>query len=217
MSEKRINTRIIHKHETEANWLLSSLIPMQGELVVYDIDENHSYERIKIGDNVKNVNDLPFVDDALRAELLVQINSVDDKVDAVSALVGDSAVSDQIEAAKILYVGPDRPTNPNIKVWINTAEEEVVPLLPRMTTINLPASGWSGNAEPYSQSINIATVTPLSKIDLQPTAQQIVDLQNAEISLMIDNNNCELTCYAIGNKPTSDYAMQVFIQEVTLI
>lgn len=60
MAEKRLNARIIHKHETEANWLLSSLIPMQGELIVYDVDENHSYERIKIGDGVQNVNDLPF-------------------------------------------------------------------------------------------------------------------------------------------------------------
>ena len=61
MAEKRLNTRIIHKHETEANWLLSSLIPMKGELIVYDIDENYDYERIKIGDGVQNVNDLPFV------------------------------------------------------------------------------------------------------------------------------------------------------------
>lgn len=217
MAEKRLNARIIHKHETEANWLLSSLIPLQGELIVYDIDHNHSYERVKIGDGKTLVSSLPFVDDTLRDELLTQINDVNDKVDALSILVGDTKVSDQIEAAQVLHVGPDRPTNPNIKVWINTAEEEVVSLLPRMTTINLPASAWVGSTEPYSQAIEIATVTPLSKIDLQPTAQQIVDLQNAEISLMIDNDNGELTCYAIGNKPTSDYTIQVFIQEVTLI
>lgn len=60
MAEKRLNARIIHKHETEANWLQSSLIPMKGELIVYDIDDNYSYERIKIGDGVQNVNDLPF-------------------------------------------------------------------------------------------------------------------------------------------------------------
>lgn len=60
MAEKRLNTRIIHKHETDANWKLSSLVPMQGELIVYDIDDNYDYERIKIGDGVQNVNDLPF-------------------------------------------------------------------------------------------------------------------------------------------------------------
>ena len=229
MSEKILNSRIILKHDVESNWQLATgFAPLKGEVVIYDPDSNCSYSRLKIGNGVDNVNSLPFVNDALRVELLAQINDVDDKVDVVEervtavetdihTLVGDTSVSEQIEAAQILHVGPDRPTNPNIKVWINTAEEEVVSLLPRMTTINLPASAWVGSSEPYSQAIEIATVTPLSKIDLQPTAQQIVDLQNAEISLMIDNDNGELTCYAIGNKPTSDYTIQVFIQEVTLI
>lgn len=62
MTEKRLNTRIVHKHEVEANWKLSSLIPMKGELIVYDVDENYSYNRIKIGDGVQNVNELPFAD-----------------------------------------------------------------------------------------------------------------------------------------------------------
>lgn len=100
MSEKKFNTRIVHKHDTEANWLLATgFTPKQGELIIYDIDSNYNYERIKIGDGVQNVNDLPFVDDALKAELIEQINAVDDKVDAVSVLVGDTSVSEQIDAA----------------------------------------------------------------------------------------------------------------------
>lgn len=118
-----------------------------------------------------------------------------------------------------IYVGPNEPTDPNVKVWINTSEEGtgVVPVLPRVATITLSASAWTGSAEPYSQPIEIATVTSSSKVDLQPSAQQIVDLQNAEISLMIGNNGGTLTCYAIGNKPTVDYTMQVLIQEVAYI
>ena len=129
------------------------------------------------------------------------------------------AVFDAIEAANIIYIGPDKPTDPNIKVWINTAEEGtgIVPVLPRISTITLRASGWNGNAEPYSQVVEIATVTSASKIDLQPTAQQIVNLQNAEISLIVENNGGVVTCYAIGNKPTVDYTMQVLIQEVSYV
>jgi len=100
MSEKRFNSRIIHKHDTETNWLKSSFIPLQGELVVYDIEDGVcSYERIKIGDGVQNVNALPFVGGALRTEILEQINNVDTKVSEVSALVGDTSVSDQINEA----------------------------------------------------------------------------------------------------------------------
>lgn len=62
MPEKTLKTRIIHKHDTESNWNKAiNFIPKQGEIIVYDIDSNHSYERIKIGDGVTNVNNLPFV------------------------------------------------------------------------------------------------------------------------------------------------------------
>lgn len=62
MAEKNINNvRIINKHDTEANWQKATgFTPKQGELIVYDVDTNYSYERIKIGDGVQNVNDLPF-------------------------------------------------------------------------------------------------------------------------------------------------------------
>ena len=137
----------------------------------------------------------------------------------ITEWVGDKKVSEQIAAAQMVYVGPTKPTDPNIKVWINTAEEGtgVVPVLPRVAIISLPANAWTGNSEPYSQVVNIATVTTSSKIDLQPSAQQIVDLQNAETSLMIGNDGGVVTCYAIGNKPTVNYTMQVLIQEVAYI
>ena len=60
MSEKKFNSRIINKHDTEENWNKSSFIPKQGEVIIYDIDSTYNYERIKIGDGANNVNDLPF-------------------------------------------------------------------------------------------------------------------------------------------------------------
>lgn len=61
MTEKRIMGRAIQKHDTETNWLkATNFTPMQGEIIVYDIDENYDYERFKIGDGESNVNDLPF-------------------------------------------------------------------------------------------------------------------------------------------------------------
>lgn len=64
MAEKEFNTRIVHKHDIQANWEKAvGFIPKQGELIVYDADENYDYQRIKIGDGVKNVNALPFYND----------------------------------------------------------------------------------------------------------------------------------------------------------
>lgn len=61
MIEKNVKSRITHKHDTEANWKLAvNFIPKQGEIIVYDEDENYNYSRFKIGNGVSNVNDLPF-------------------------------------------------------------------------------------------------------------------------------------------------------------
>jgi len=60
MSNKN-NARIIHKHDTQANWEKAvNFIPLDGELIAYDVDDAHPTPRIKIGDGVTNVNSLPF-------------------------------------------------------------------------------------------------------------------------------------------------------------
>jgi hypothetical protein len=77
--QDRIHRRIVHKHDTEENWIKAkNFIPLKGELIIYDVDENNTYERMKIGDGVfnadtglmegTNVNDLPFVDGGIGAE-----------------------------------------------------------------------------------------------------------------------------------------------------
>ena len=66
MSEKNFKTRIIHKHDTEENWnKATNFIPKQGEIIVYDIDSSHSYERIKVGDGTTNVISLPYVSETV--------------------------------------------------------------------------------------------------------------------------------------------------------
>ena len=63
MTEKTIKSRIVHKHDSEANWnRATNFVPKQGELIIYDTDTNHSYARVKIGDGTTNVSLLPFFD-----------------------------------------------------------------------------------------------------------------------------------------------------------
>ena len=58
---KEFFTRIMQKHDTEANWASkTSFIPLKGEIIVYDKDEAHPYERFKIGDGENAVTDLSF-------------------------------------------------------------------------------------------------------------------------------------------------------------
>ena len=58
----KIDTRIRHKHDIEANWnKATNFIPLLGELIVYDPDASFSYCRIKMGDGVNVVSALPFM------------------------------------------------------------------------------------------------------------------------------------------------------------
>ena len=88
---------------------------------------------------------------------------------------------------------------------------------PKLTTITIPASNWEGSASPYSQVVTVNGVNQNSKLDLQPTPTQIVELQDAEISLMLTNTNGIVTVWAIGGKLDIDYTIDVLITEVTVV
>ena len=65
-TEKTLKTRVVLKHDTEANWetagnATNPFIPKKGEVIIYDPDGTHTYSRQKVGDGIKNVNELPFL------------------------------------------------------------------------------------------------------------------------------------------------------------
>lgn len=62
MAEKIFQTRIQLKHDTETNWdKATNFKPKDGEVVIYDVDNTHTLPRLKIGDNVTTIKNLPFV------------------------------------------------------------------------------------------------------------------------------------------------------------
>ena len=73
-----LNLRIINTHDKEANWnLCTTFVPKAGEIIVYEIDDSHTYERFKIGDGIKTVIDLPFaLDSTLESILHIENNVV---------------------------------------------------------------------------------------------------------------------------------------------
>lgn len=83
MSDKTIKTRIIHKHAVESDWeKATNFKPLQGEIIVYDIDANYSYQRLKIGDGITLVNDLPFAD----------VGSLSEEIDNLQELISTANV-----------------------------------------------------------------------------------------------------------------------------
>ena len=74
------NVRVSHKHDIEAHWEKAiNFTPLDGELIIYDEDEKHSYKRLKIGNGKDVISNLPFFTDQLNntiAEAIAQKSQV---------------------------------------------------------------------------------------------------------------------------------------------
>jgi hypothetical protein len=78
MANKTLKTRVVNKHDVEANWkLATNFSPLNGEFIIYDEDENYSYKRIKIGNGKDLVSDLPFIDEYLSNIVETYIMNID--------------------------------------------------------------------------------------------------------------------------------------------
>ena len=61
---KTMKTRIQNKHNIEANWLKATgFIPLEGELIIYDVDETHDKIRAKVGNGIDLLSALPWAID----------------------------------------------------------------------------------------------------------------------------------------------------------
>lgn len=67
---KKYNIKAIPFHGTAAEWENNNYIPKDGEIIIYDIDENYNYKRIKIGNGTDIVSVLPFLDEDITSRIL---------------------------------------------------------------------------------------------------------------------------------------------------
>ena len=86
--------------------------------------------------------------------------------------------------------------------------------IPKVTPVTLLATKWAGTGNLYSQTVSLAGVTANSKIDLNPTVEQLSIFHTKDIAFVVGNNNGTITVYCIGQKPTNDYTIQTTITEV---
>ena len=84
----------------------------------------------------------------------------------------------------------------------------------KLTTVSLLASQWVGTQSPYSQVVSVNGVEVNSKVDLQPSAVQLAELQSAGTVLMTENDGGVVTVYALNNKPIKDYTIQALLSNI---
>ena len=98
-----------------------------------------------------------------------------------------------------------------VEVWGSTSSGSCAKT---QSSVTLLANEWTGTTSPYLQVVNIDKVTPSSQVDFQLTPKQFEELSNARISFMAINDNGVVTVNATGNKPTSDYTIDISITNV---
>ena len=116
----------------------------------------------------------------------------------------------EVEVQERSFVAPE----PTIEDRILALEQIQSPEF--VNSITLLASKWSGNASPYSQVVHISNVTERSKIDLQPSTEQLAIFHQKDLTFVAENEDGEVTIYCVGQKPTSDYEIQITVTEVVV-
>ena len=84
----------------------------------------------------------------------------------------------------------------------------------KISSVELLASAWEGGASPYSQVVTIEGTTKNSKVDLNPSVEQLNIFHTKDISFVTENVDGDITVFCLGQKPEYDYTMQVTITEV---
>ena len=96
---------------------------------------------------------------------------------------------------------------------VNGTTYRVVPVVPT-NSVTLLASGWVGSEGSYSQVVALSGVTSHTKVDLQPTPEQVEIFLAKTLAFVTENANGVVTVFSIGDKPTNNYTIQVTMTEV---
>lgn len=130
---------------------------------------------------------------------------------------------EQILDAVIKYAsqnGVQVPTDDHIAAVIaKYLRENTIDTGSKLTigTANLLADKWVDRSENlHSQVVAIDGVTPYSQVDLTPSVEQLAVFYEKDLTFVTENEDGIVTVYAIGQKPTNDYTIQVTIKEVSV-
>lgn len=114
----------------------------------------------------------------------------------LESLKGDNATDEQVAAAVEAYMEEHQTSSATIG------------------EVTLLASKWEGTASPYSQVVQVNGATENSQVDLTPSIEQLAIFHNKDLAFVTENVDGVVTVYALGDKPTNDYTIQVTITEV---
>lgn len=123
-------------------------------------------------------------------------------------------------------ITPDTNYDGLDKVIVNPVDLDTQEIEDRITNLEnkqafsgsivLLQTDWIKEQNAFYQQVTIEGTTQYSKVDLQPTPEIFVYLQNNNITLTSTNENGEIKIWALDNKPNRDLEMQVTITEIKI-
>lgn len=132
---------------------------------------------------------------------LIQSGSLTGEITAEETLQGEMKVEGQLEGTLQM---PE-------KVFIEGSGN-----IPKIGEVTLLAGAWVGENNLYHQVVEVEGATENSQVDLTPDVQQLLIFYEKDLTFVTENENGTVTVYAIGQKPTNDYTIQVTITEVVI-
>lgn len=183
MANKTVNTRIINKHDTTANWnKATNFIPKAGEIIIYD-----DVHRIKIGDGKTKVTSLPFSESALDTSITNHINNKNNPHEVTKADVGLSNVDNTSDASKPISTATQTALD---KKADKSVLSNYVTTSTLTSTINETVSSINKNIDLLEEEVTTNTTSIQGLVDDVNTLTQSVNNKVDKVSgkELSDNN-----------------------------
>ena len=141
------------------------------------------------------------------------------KISPIEVIYTDAyelAVKNGFEGTLDEWLASIRPSEEEIKQAVADYMENNSFSKATIGEVTLLADGWHGDGYLYCQEVEVAGVTENSQVDLTPSLEQLAIFYEKDLTFVTENDGGVVTVYAIGQKPTNDYTIQVTITEVSV-
>lgn len=92
-------------------------------------------------------------------------------------------------------------------------------VLPKPISVTIYADRWQkASDDRWCQVVTVsnAQITPNSKVDLQPNAEQLSVFHEKDLTFVAENENGVVSVYCVGQVPKNDYIIQATVTEVVI-
>jgi hypothetical protein len=92
-------------------------------------------------------------------------------------------------------------------------------ILPKPISVTLYADKWQqADDQRYYQVVTVdnAIITPNSKVDLQPSSEQLAIFHEKDLAFVTENEDGIVSVFCVGQVPQNDYTIQATVTEVII-